>query len=84
MRAFAYVDGLNLYHGLRAGEGDLLKYRWLDITLMCRNIAIDAGTALGAPVQIEGIKYCTSMVSDSPHDEDRICIFKRLESRIRN
>ena len=41
VRTTAFVDGLNLYHGLRA-DG-LSKFRWLDIEGMVNSLAGDTG-----------------------------------------
>jgi uncharacterized LabA/DUF88 family protein len=61
MRATAYVDGLNLYHGMEGA--DLKKYRWLDVHKLCEQLAVDAGGRLGKPVKLETVVYCTSLVT---------------------
>ncbi|MXX44250.1 MAG: NYN domain-containing protein [Acidimicrobiales bacterium] len=58
----AFVDGLNLYHGLR-DEG-LLKFRWLDIERMAGSLAADAGASLGMSLDVVRVVYCTSLVAD--------------------
>ena len=61
-RAAAFVDGLNLYHGLR--DATLLKYRWLDVKGMADSLAADAGGPLGMSLNVTRIVYCTSPVAD--------------------
>ena len=61
-RAAAFVDGLNLYHGLR--DAALLKYRWLDVEGMADSLAADAGGSLGVSLDITRVVYCTSPVAD--------------------
>ena len=59
----AYVDGLNLYHGLR--DAGLLKFRWLDIERMVDSLAADAGASLGMSLDVAHVVYCTSLVADN-------------------
>ncbi len=61
-RAAAFVDGLNLYHGLR--DAALLNYRWLDVEGMADSLAADAGGPLGVSLDVTRIVYCTSPVAD--------------------
>lgn len=61
-RTAAFVDGLNLYHGLR-DEG-LLKFRWLDVEGMVGSLAADVGARLGKPLDVIRVVYCTSLVRD--------------------
>ena len=58
----AFVDGLNLYHGLR--DDGLLKFRWLDIERMVDSLAADAGASLGMSLDVVRVVYCTSLVTD--------------------
>lgn len=51
-RAAAFVDGLNLYHGLR--DAALLKYRWLDVEAMVDSLAADAGDSRGSVLRNRG------------------------------
>ena len=62
VRAAAFVDGLNLYHGLR--DAALLRYRWLDIERMADSLAADAGGPLGMSLDVTRVVYCTSPVAD--------------------
>ncbi len=55
MRANIYVDGFNLYYGLRKS-----RYKWLDIGALCR---------LKLPTHtINQIRYFTANVKARPHD----------------
>ena len=62
VRTAAFVDGLNLYHGLR-DEG-FLKFRWLDIEGMVDSLAADAGGSLGKSLDVTRVVYCTSLVAN--------------------
>lgn len=62
IRTAAFVDGLNLYHGLR-DEG-LLKFRWLNVEGMVDSLAADAGGRLGKSLDVTRVVYCTSMVAN--------------------
>ena len=62
VRTAAFVDGLNLYHGLR-DEG-LLKFRWLDVEGMVDSLAADAGGPLEKSLDVTRVVYCTSMVAN--------------------
>jgi uncharacterized LabA/DUF88 family protein len=63
LEAVAYVDGLNLYHGME--DAELLDYRWLDIEHMCQMLAHDAGSKMGEAIRLVRVTYCTSFVLDS-------------------
>ena len=62
VRTTAFVDGLNLYHGIR--DEKLLKFRWLDVEGMVESLAADAGARLGSPLEVIRVVYCTSLVRD--------------------
>ena len=62
VRTAAFVDGLNLYHGLR--DERLLKFRWLDIEGMVDSLAADAGGSLGKSLDVDRVVYCTSLVAN--------------------
>jgi uncharacterized LabA/DUF88 family protein len=95
LRSRAFVDGLNLYHGMESA--DLLEYRWLDIRRLCELVAADVGATLGEPLEVGAITYCTSFVSDSQkqsrqdlylqalaaHCFDLRILFGRYESKTR-
>jgi uncharacterized LabA/DUF88 family protein len=54
-RVNVYVDGFNLYYGIRG-----TPYKWLDIGLLCRTMLPND--------QIQTIKYFTARVNARPHD----------------
>ena len=62
LRTTGFVDGLNLYHGIR--DEKLLKFRWLDIEGMIESLAVDAGARLGSSLEVTRVVYCTSLVKD--------------------
>ena len=62
LRTTGFVDGLNLYHGIR--DEKLLKFRWLDIEGMIESLAVDAGARLGSSLEVIRVVYCTSLVKD--------------------
>ncbi len=62
VRTAAFVDGLNLCHGLRY-EG-FLTFRWLDIEGMVDSLAADAGGSLGKSLDVTRVVYCTSLVAN--------------------
>ena len=62
MRVIAYVDGLNLYHGLREklGRGHL----WLDIERLVRSLLLPGQ-------RFERVEYFTARVRNQPHSIHR-------------
>ena len=58
MRTYVYIDGFNLYHGLRH-----TGLKWLNLRQLCENMVKDH--------QIETIKYFTAMVKARPGDPDQ-------------
>lgn len=60
-RIVAYVDGFNLYHGMRQMTGR--RYHWLDLEMLCRR------TSRGQ--QIHKINYFTARVRDDLPSEQR-------------
>lgn len=73
-RAIAYVDGFNLYHGLR--DAGFRRYYWLDIGQL-------AAQFLRGPLALVQTKYFTSRI-DGPHRSDSPSIAERKEaSRVR-
>ncbi|GAA1872697.1 NYN domain-containing protein [Asanoa iriomotensis] len=61
-RVIAYVDGFNLYHGLRERFGRQLH--WLDLEALA--------TSLLRPDQrLRGVRYFTARVRDQPRSADR-------------
>ncbi|MEA1986399.1 MAG: NYN domain-containing protein [Candidatus Marinimicrobia bacterium] len=62
IRVVAYVDGFNLYFGMRAANFD--KYKWLNIKLLIKNL-------LHSNQELKEIKYFTSRISNNPDKEKR-------------
>jgi uncharacterized LabA/DUF88 family protein len=60
-RVVAYVDGFNLYHGLK--EAGWRRYYWLNLRTMCQLLLRDDQT-------LEDVKYFTSRVRN-PEDKRR-------------
>jgi uncharacterized LabA/DUF88 family protein len=56
-RVIAYVDGFNLYFGLK--DSGLQKYYWLNIQTLAQNL-------LKPNQELEFVKYFTAMVSNPP------------------
>lgn len=66
MRVIAYVDGFNLYNGLKDKHGR--KYMWLDLQELC--------TRLLKPGQnLEQVVYFTARVRNKPASERRQTIY---------
>lgn len=61
-RVMAYVDGFNLYFGLK--EQGWKRYYWLNVELLARNL-------LQTDQQLVCTKYFTSLVSSTPQDPDK-------------
>jgi uncharacterized LabA/DUF88 family protein len=61
-RVVAYVDGFNLYFGLRAGHGR--EYLWLDLQTLAESL-------LQPGQQLQEVKYFTARVRDDPDAENR-------------
>ena len=53
-RAIVYIDGFNLYYGIRSLNNPALK--WLDVERMAENF-------LKPPTQLEAVKYFTAMTT---------------------
>ena len=73
----AFVDGLNLYHGLR--DGGLLKFRWLDVECMMDSLAADAGASLQMSLDVQRVVYCTSPVADKQAARRQATYLQALE-----
>ena len=65
-RVIAYIDGFNLYHGLR--DARLKNSRWLDIHGMCVSL-------LKPGERLELVRYFTSWVKDSPAKAARQAVY---------
>jgi hypothetical protein len=66
-RTIAYVDGLNLYHGIR--NVTRRRYLWLDLEALCRQV-------LSNGEQLQRIRYFTARVRNNllaSSDRTRIC-----------
>jgi len=61
-RVIAYIDGFNLYFGLKSKGWK--RYYWLDLCELCRRL-LKPGQVL------EAVKYFTSRVSPTPGDPDQ-------------
>src|SRR6202035_821395 len=62
LRVITYIDGFNLYFGLR--ENDWRKYLWLDLAAFSRRLLKENQTLVHS-------KYFTSRISGSKHKEER-------------
>jgi uncharacterized LabA/DUF88 family protein len=65
-RVVAYVDGFNLYHGLKAGYGR--RYHWLDLQELVRGL-------LRPGQELLEVQYFTARVRDSPDSELRQALY---------
>lgn len=70
-RAIAYIDGFNLYYGLKEGYGD--RYLWLDLLGLCQGFCRDGQTLLG-------VKYFTARISGPRSDHPR-WLKEKLEAK---
>jgi len=62
-RAVAYIDGFNLYFGLRSKYGR--KYIWLDVEKLAQSLIIDPNTNL------QFVKYFTARIRGNPSKQRR-------------
>ena len=65
-RVTAYIDGFNLYYGLR--DAGLRKSRWLDIHGVCASL-------LKAGEQLDMVRYFTSWVKNNPVKAARQAVY---------
>jgi uncharacterized LabA/DUF88 family protein len=65
-RVVAYVDGFNLYHGLKAGYGR--RYHWLDLQAL-------VGGLLRPGQELLEVQYFTARVRDNPDAELRQTLY---------
>ena len=65
-RVVAYVDGFNLYHGLKAGYGR--RYHWLDLQALVRGL-------LRPGQELLEVQYFTARVRDNPDAELRQALY---------
>ena len=61
-RVIAYIDGLNLYYGLRGAYGR--KYMWLDIPGIITSVLDDSDN-------LAGVRYFAGSMSSDEHDPGR-------------
>jgi uncharacterized LabA/DUF88 family protein len=61
-RVIVYIDGFNLYFGMK--DAGFEKYKWLNLTLLSNNL-------LRPDQELCGIKYFTSRVSNNPEKQKR-------------
>ncbi|MGI8598635.1 MAG: NYN domain-containing protein [Chitinophagaceae bacterium] len=61
-RVIAYIDGFNLYFGMREAGFD--KCRWLNVKVLVQSL-------LQANQELVGIKYFTSRISNNPDKQKR-------------
>lgn len=62
----AYVDGFNLYHGLKAGYGR--RYHWLDLQALVKGL-------LRPGQELLEVQYFTARVRDNPDAELRQALY---------
>ena len=67
-RVMVYVDGFNLYYGLKAGGFD--RYYWLDLKRLAVEFLGPLQKRLGPGQKLSGVKYFTARVSE-PADKRR-------------
>jgi uncharacterized LabA/DUF88 family protein len=65
-RVVAYVDGFNLYHGLKAGYGQ--RYQWLDLQSLVESL-------LRPGQQLREVRYFTARIRDNPDAELRQALY---------
>ena len=65
-RVIAYIDGFNLYFGLKAK--DWRRYYWLNVSLLCQNL-------LRPPQYLVLVKYFTSRINSPADKKKRQSIF---------
>ena len=65
-RVVAYIDGLNLYHGLKAGYGR--RYHWLDLQALVTSLLLPGQ-------ELREVHYFTARVLGKPAAELRQTIY---------
>lgn len=66
IRVMAFIDGFNLYFGMRASH--LKRYLWLDLPLLARNLLLPGQVLIGT-------KYFTSRVSGPCPKQERQSLY---------
>ncbi len=61
-RVIVYLDGFNLYFGLK--EANFEQYKWLDLQLLASNLLL-------SNQELKEVKYFTSRVSNNPDKQKR-------------
>lgn len=70
-KAMVYIDGYNLYYGLRAAYGG--RYKWLDLQALALGF-------LKPDMELAGVKYFTAITKDTSDSHRRQAIYlKALE-----
>lgn len=62
-RVIVYIDGFNLYHGIK--HSGLSLYLWLDIHLFSQNLLFHSDQ------QLEKVRYFTAVIFPDPNDQDK-------------
>nr|VFK14734.1 MAG: hypothetical protein BECKLPF1236A_GA0070988_101121 [Candidatus Kentron sp. LPFa]VFK30424.1 MAG: hypothetical protein BECKLPF1236C_GA0070990_101102 [Candidatus Kentron sp. LPFa] len=70
-RAMVYIDGYNLYYGLRDAYGG--RYKWLDLQSLSRSF-------LKSNMELVGVKYFTAITKASNSHKRQAIYLKALEA----
>ena len=65
-RVIAYIDGFNLYFGLKADHGR--KYLWLDLQALVESLLVTGQ-------ELQGVRYFTARVRDDPDGVRRQSVY---------
>jgi hypothetical protein len=65
-RVVAYIDGFNLYFGLKAAHGR--KYLWLDLQALVESLLLPNQ-------ELREVQYFTARVRDDPNGERRQAVY---------
>jgi hypothetical protein len=65
-RVIAYIDGFNLYFGLKADHGR--KYLWLDLRALVESLLLP-------DQELQGVRYFTARVRDDPDGVRRQSVY---------
>jgi len=74
-RVIVYIDGFNLYHGLKSKSWE--KYLWLNLKSLCLEL-------IPKHHQLVGIKYFTTKITKSVDDPDKILRQKEYLKAVRS
>jgi uncharacterized LabA/DUF88 family protein len=71
-RVMVYIDGYNLYYGLRERYNS--KYKWLDLQLLAESF-------ISSDMELSGVKYFTAITKNNSNTQKRQAIYlKALET----